>query len=405
MIVLKKVKGATILYQRVYESPVFALTILVKCGSRDERENEHGLTHFFEHMVFKGTETRNAEEISAEIEGSGGELDAFTTRDNLCFTCKMPFNRYKKGMEVLFDMLLNPVFKEKDIVLEKGVVKEELRMSTENHDDSGDELFISLLYPEKELGRPILGNEKSIDSFSRKQLINYKNSKISGNNLIISTVGSVEPNLFFNETEGYLLNLKESGCLPSKNKQKFNIFEKKVKREGMEGVNLYFGFNTFPANHKNRFALSILNNILGDGMSSRLFVKIREKLGLAYSVSSFPAYHRNEGLLYIFASTSKGKEEKLKNTVLKECFNLSETLTESEFEKGKNQLIGNLSMGIETALSKSMFNAKSTAVYGKPFEFSQVIKLIEDVDFNQVKNLAETIFKQDNASILLFGNV
>ncbi len=405
MIVLKRINGVAVLYQRVFESPVFALSICVKCGSRDEKKGEYGLTHFFEHMVFKGSEKRSAEEISAEIEGLGGELDAFTTRDNLCFTCKMPFNHFEKGMEVLFDMLLNPVFREEDIALEKGVVKEELRMSKENHDDSGDELFISLIYPEKELGRSILGNEKSIDSFSRKQLLVYRESRISGNNLIVSGVGNIEEDTFFEKIERYLSGINQSGCSPSKERQNFNTFEKRVKRKGMDGVNLYIGFNTFPANHKDRFALSILNNILGDGMSSRLFVRIRERLGLAYSISSFPVYHRNEGMLYIFASTSNGKEERLKEEILNECFNLTTSLSESEFKKGKNQLIGNLSMGLETALSKAMFNTRNISVYQKPYEFKDIISFIEKVDFSQVKNLAERVFKKENSAILFYGNV
>ncbi len=405
MIEVKEINNATILYQKVSESPVFALAVCVKCGSRDERENEHGLTHFFEHMVFKGTEKRSAEQISAEIEGLGGELDAFTTRDNLCFSCKIPYTHFEKAMDVLFDMILNPVFKEEDIKLEKGVVKEELRMAKENHDDSGDELFVSLVYPEKELGRSILGDEKSIDSFTKEQLINYRQSRITGKNLIISAVGSVEKELIFREIEKYISELKTDGCLPSDKEQPFSAFDKKVKRDGMEGVNLYLGFNTFPANHKDRFALSILNNILGDGMSSRLFIKIREKLGLAYSVSSFPVYHRNEGLLYIFASTSAGNEDRLRKEVMKECLNLSKTLTVEEFEKGKNQLIGNLSMGLETALSKAMFNIRNISVYNKPYEFADIVELIEKIEFMQVKELAERLFKEENAAILLFGNV
>ncbi|BBB33632.1 peptidase M16 [Thermotomaculum hydrothermale] len=404
MVVLKSINNAKILYQKISESPVFALSVCVKCGSRDEKENEHGLTHFFEHMVFKGTEKRSAEEISAEIEGVGGELDAFTTRDNLCFTCKIPSDHFDTAMDVVFDMLLNPLFREEDILLEKGVVKEELRMSKENHDDSGDELFISLIYPEKELGRSILGNEKSIDSFSKEQLFKYKDTRISGENLIVSCVGSLEENDFFKKIENYLSGLNVSGCIPSSEKQQFNTFEKKVRREGMDGVNLYLGFETFPSNDRNRFALSVLNNILGDGMSSRLFVKIREKKGLAYSVSSFPVYHRNEGMLYIFASTSKGKEDSLKEEILKECFSLAETITENEFERAKNQLKGSLSMGLETALSKAMFNAKNTMVYGKPYSFEEVIKMIDSVEFKQVRSLAQGILRKEKMALLLYGN-
>jgi len=402
---IKTISEAPVIYCKVSDSPVFAISVCIKCGSRDEKENEHGLTHFFEHMIFKGTKKRNAEDISSEIEALGGELDAFTTRDNLCITCKVPYVGFEKSLDVVFDMLLNSVFREKDIQLEKQVVKEELRMAKENHDDSGDELFMSLVYPERELGRSILGNEKSIDSFTRKQLFTYAKTRVCGRNLIVSGAGKIDEEKFFALVKGYLQDIEANGCVPSDNSQPFAFFDKRVKRDGMDGVNLYLGFKTFPANHKDRFALSILNNILGDGMSSRLFLRIREEAGLAYSISSFPLYHRNEGMLYIFGSTSKGKENELKNRVIEECLSLGNTIQEEEFEKAKGQLIGNLSMGLETSLSKSMFNARNYGVYQKIHTYEQIVELIEQVDFFKVKKLAEEILIKDNFSVLLFGNV
>ncbi len=405
MIQRRNIHGATVIYERVEKSPVFAFSICVRCGSRDERYGEYGLTHFFEHMVFKGTKNRNYEEISSEIESVGGELDAYTTRDNLCFTCKVPFIHYKKAIEIVFDIILNPLFKEKDIDLEKNVVLEELRMSNENHDDSGDELFMSLLYPEDELGRSILGNEKSIPSFTKEQLVNYRNTRITTENLIVSIAGDIKEDLIFREVENYIKLLEVKGCEPSKNRQSFRVFEKKVKREGMDGVNLYIAFETFPPEHRNRFAISILNSILGYGMSSRLFIKVREKLGLAYSISSFPVYYRNEGMFYIFASTSKGKEDKLKKVILDECLNFSATIEKREFEKGKNQLLGSLSLGLETMLSRALFNAKNISIYKELLDFSDVVSLIESIDFLEVKTLAEKIFKDEKAAVLLYGNV
>ncbi len=405
MIEFTKKGKVKIVYQKIEQWPVFSLAVYVNCGSRDEKKGLYGLAHFFEHMVFKGTENRTSAEISGEIEELGGELDAFTTRDLICFNCKLPSLYYKKGLDVVFDMLLNPLFEEKDISLEKKVVKEELRMSEENHEDSGDETFISLIYPEKELGRSILGNRESIDAFSKQNLQQYRESLITEENLIISAAGPVEFAEFYQAMEKYLDKLKKSGCTPSLEKQSFAVFEKRVKREGMEGVNFYCAFETFPANNKNRFALSIINNILGNGMSSRLFIKIREEMGLAYSVVSFPVYHRNEGMLYIYASTSSGKENEVKDAVLRECVNLSETMTKEEFEKGKSQLIGNLSMGLETSLSKALFNGKNVIVYGRPKEYAQMTEEVKKIEFETVKNLAKTLFKPEKAAILFYGNV
>ncbi len=400
----KEINNTKVIYQQV-ESPVFAISICLKCGSRNEKRGEYGLTHFFEHMVFKGTEKRSGLDISIEIEGLGGEIDAYTTRDNLCFTCKVPFKHYSKAMDILFDMVLNPVFKEKDIETEKDVVKEELRMAKENHEDSGDEAFMSLIFNEKELGRSVLGDEKSIDSFKRKQLLDYRKTRVTSNNLIVSGAGSVDEVAFFKEIDGYLSDLKSDGCVPSKEKQKFRFFDKKVKRDGMDGVNLYLAFETFPALNEKRFALSILNAVLGYGMSSGLFEKVREELGLAYSVSSFPVFYRNEGMLYIYASTSKGKEEHLKDVVLKECFRLGESMTEDEFIRGKNQVIGSLSLGLETVLSRAIFNTKNALVYGVPVDFSDMVNDIEKVEFSDVKELSKNILRDDNFSVLLYGNV
>ncbi len=397
-----------VLFEKTRFSRVATITVWSKLGSRDEQKiNEYGLTHFLEHMVFKGTTTRSAKDIAQEIEGIGGELDAFTSRDNICLIVKTPKSKIEIGFDLLGDLLVNSEFLDQDIKLEKSVVKEELRMAEDDYEDSGDEYFMKLAYSEKELGRSILGTKESINNFSRAQLKKYLTSRFNIRNTIVSVATDENEDKILNLCNTFVYKLSSNTYTQSASKEK-QVMKKGEffkKREGMEGVNIYFAFETFPANNENRYVLAILNYILGNGMSSRLFQKIREELGLAYSVFSSVSYSRNEGNLFLSASTSKENYKETYKFMEQECFNLSDSLKKEEFERGKNQLIGNLEMGLETSTRFAFFNARNEMVYSKLVSIDEVLKQVEQVSYESVLELANKILTKDNSITLFYGNV
>jgi predicted Zn-dependent peptidase len=397
-----------VLFEQTQFSRVATITVWSKLGSRDEQSvKEYGLTHFLEHMVFKGTKKRSAKDIAMEIESIGGELDAFTSRDNICLIAKTPKSKIEIGFNLLSDLLVNSKFAENDIKLEKSVVKEELRMAEDDYEDSGDEYFMQCAYSEKELGRSILGTKSSIDGFSKTLLKSHLISAFNENNTIISVAADEKEDTVFNLCSKLTRQLckKKVNISPSKKRQLMQKNEFVKNREGMEGVNIYFAFETFQAKDENRYALAILNFVLGNGMSSRLFQKIREESGLAYSVFSSVAYSRNEGNLFLSASTSKENYKETYKLMENECYNLCHTFKREEFERGKSQLIGNLEMGLETSTRYAFFNARNEMVYSKLVSMDEVLKQVASVSYERVLQLADKILKKDNSITLFYGNV
>jgi len=398
-----------ILFEKTSFSRVATITVWSKLGARDEQSaNELGLTHFLEHMVFKGTKNRNAKKIAEEIEGIGGELDAFTSRDNICLIAKVPVSKIKVGFDILSDLLSNSLFENKHISLEKSVVKEELRMSEDDFEDSGDEYFMSLAYQKKELGRSILGTNKSIDCFSNEILFDYLNTRFNPENTIISVAADLEISVIKNFCTNLVTNLTSNPDLNitcSSDKQIMNKGFFKKQRTEMEGVNIYLAFETFSAKHKFRYTLAILNHILGNGMSSRLFQKIREEKGLAYSVFSSVSYSRNEGHLFISASTSQENYLETLELIENECNSLSKTITVDEFNLGKNQLTGTLEMGLETSTRFAFFNARNQMIYNKLLSIDEILAQVSKVSYKDVIKLSKQVLQKTNSITLLYGNI
>lgn len=403
------IKNTPILFERTAFSRVATITVWSKLGARDEQKNsEFGLTHFLEHMLFKGTKTRNAKTIAEEIEGIGGDLDAFTSRDNLCLIAKVPTSKIQTGFNILSDLLSDSIFQERQIELEKSVVKEELRMAEDDFDDSGDEHFMTLAYDEQQLGRSILGTNKSIDSFTRNSLKNYLKTRFNPSNTIISIAADVEQS----EIESHctnLINKLNNDLLPTFDntfkKQVMNKGDFKKHRSGMDGVNIYLAFETFSGKHKDRYPLAILNNILGNGMSSRLFQKIREEKGLAYSVYSSISYSRNEGNLFLSSSTSKENYLETLKLMENECYSLFKTITLEEFNRSKSQLTGSLEMGLETSSNFTFFNVRNEMIYNKLISIDDILLIVNNISYENVVQLAENILSEENSIRLIYGNI
>ncbi|NOZ13403.1 MAG: insulinase family protein [Acidobacteria bacterium] len=404
---IRKLNHIPVIISRIPHTRAATVSIWFNRGARDEIfPGEHGLTHFLEHMVFKGSETRTATDISREIERVGGDLDAFTSRDQLCFIARVPAEKLELGFDLLTDMLTRPSFRPEDVKLEKSVVREEIRMMKDDPDDTGDELFMAALYPEAVLGRSILGTETTVDSFTPEMLREMLRRCMSRGKLAVSVAGNVSEEEVIRLAHPLLESVKEdfpdSGNNPV---QPFCPGRKTISREGMTATNLYMAWPLPAPSLQLQQTVSILNNVYGGGMSSRLFQKIREESGLAYMVFSSPTFFRKEAHLYVNASTAPENAEKTMEIMRKEAFSLKDTLTETEVEDGRNQLIGRLELSLETSTSQAMWEGRNFLQYGRAVAPSEALDIIKNISYHEIRELAAEIFSEEKLAALIYGNI
>ncbi len=403
----QNVGGIPVIISKISHTRAATVSIWINRGTRDEKfPEEHGLTHFLEHMVFKGSANRTATDISREIERVGGDLDAFTSRDHLCFIARVPAEKLELGFELLTDMLTRPSFRLEDVKLEKSVVKEEIRMMRDDPDDSGDELFMAEIYPKETLGRSILGTESTVDNFTPIMLREMLGRCMTIGEVVVSVAGRVEEQTVCDLVEplaAFVSNEKFSSRIDEM--QPFFPGLRKIAREGMTATNLYMAYPLPAPCLRLQQVVSILNNVYGGGMSSRLFQKIREDSGLAYMVFSSPSFSRKEGHLYISASTAPENAGKVLEMMINEGSGLKNSLTTYEVEDGRNQLIGRLELSLETSTSQAMWGGHNMLRYNRLVAPAEVLDIVRDISYHEVQELAAEIFEQEKLATLMYGNL
>src|SRR5664279_6073579 len=297
--------GLTILTEEMDHIRSVSIGIWVKNGSRHEESPVNGISHFIEHMVFKGTTTRNAEAIAREVDSIGGNMDAFTGKEMVCFNVKILDEHVPVAMDVLSDMVLNPVFDSKEIDREKGVILEEIKMDEDNPDYLVHEIFTQNFYKDHPLGKPILGTKETVKAFDRDAIHGFYPAKFAPGNLIISAAGNVNHEEFVELLrQGFgQLPAGSNGWHDSPPKVHSRIILRNKK--SLEQVQICVGVPSYRISDERRYVSYILNTLLGGGMSSRLFQNVREKQGLVYSIFSELNPFRDTGLLSVYAGTSR----------------------------------------------------------------------------------------------------
>lgn len=382
------------------------LAVWSRRGSRDEEmPDRYGLTHFLEHMVFKGTDDRTATDIARAIEQVGGDLDAFTTRDHTCFMARIPADRVELGIEILEDMLLRPAFREEDIQREKQVVLEELRMSKDDPDDSGDETFLAQLYPADQLGRSILGTEESVRGFDREHLDAMRNDALARHNLVLSVAGRFDVDAITGLLNRFISHMPEGNGRPKSAAQQMTAGTRSRYRDMMDGVNVYAAFPTGTPELESQQRMAVLNTLLGGGMSSRLFRKIREDAGMAYMVYSAANIFRSEGHLLLHAATSADQAPRVMDMMVDEALQLKDTLTEQEVTDAVSQLTGRVRLALESTSAIAMYHGRNEAHYGHPVPLQQLLDILKGISYDEVRQLAADLFQKDRMAGLLYGNV
>jgi len=398
--------GLIVLTERMEHIRSVAMGVWIKSGSRCEAPEINGISHFVEHMLFKGTRSRSSLSIAREMDSIGGNLDAFTGKETICFNVKSLADHVPIALDVLTDLVLNPTFASTEIERERGVILEEIKIDEDNPDVLVHELFTQNFWKDHPLGKPILGTTQTVGRLDQQKLFDYHAGRFRGGNMVFSAAGDLEHDQFVDA-----IAQKFAPLLPGEPAFESQTPQASARillqnKKALEQVQLCLGVPAPPITDDNRFATLILNANLGGGMSSRLFQTIREERGLAYAIYSDLSPYSDTGSLCVYAGTSAGKALEVVDLVMAEFRNLKENpLSEEELKRGKDQLKGNILMGLESSNSRMANLARQEMYFHQFFTAEEVIARIETVTAEQIQGMAKRLFIPDRIAITLLGRL
>ncbi|MFA5953677.1 MAG: pitrilysin family protein [Candidatus Pacearchaeota archaeon] len=386
--------GITLLFEK-RDVPVVSIIVAIKSGGNSEDLSQKGISHFVEHMLYKGTKTRTARKIAEDIERNGGELNGFTSEEITGFWCKMPQESYEIGLDVLIDMVKNPLFDEKEMEKERKVIFEEIKLY---HDNPLRHIFNEIqkcLYSGA-LKISLIGTNETMNSIDRRKILQRFQETYTSKNLVVCIVGDADINKIeklFNSS------FEEKTCNDSLKKIILKNEIKVEKRKGIDQANLVFGYHAPLASDKKSIVALILNTILAGGMSSRLFSEIREKRNLAYAVKSGSEIAKDFSYNWIYVGTNKENTKEVEELILKEFKKVSESLDEKELNSVKKQLVGNYHISMEDSQIQ-MVNLLASEIHTKAEDFYDFEKEINKVKLADVKEMASKV-KKGNYSLFI----
>ncbi len=398
--------GLTVITEAMAQVRSISVGIWIKTGSRREAPELNGISHFIEHMLFKGTTSRSAEQIARSVDSIGGHLDAFTAKECVCFNTKVLDEHLPIAFDVLTDLLLNPRFDEADIVRERGVVLEELKMDEDNPDYLVHELFTQNFWKDHALGKPILGTRETVKHLEQKVLRDYFRRCYVPNNMIISAAGNLEHQRVVDLVHEAYAGLKahpddHDDPKPAPH-SRITLRNKKT----LEQVHMCLGVPSYPLSDERRYACYLLNTLLGGGMSSRLFQNIRERQGLAYAVFSELNPYRDTGCLSVYAGTSTESASKVVELIVGEFSDLKANLVpDEELRRAKDHLKGSLMLSLESTTSRMSNLARQEMYFGKFFSLDEIVTRIERVTREELQEIAIEFFAPQQIAVTVLGNL
>jgi predicted Zn-dependent peptidase len=374
-------------------------------GSRHETADQSGIAHFVEHMLFKGTAARSAEDIAQAIDSIGGQLDAFTAKEYASYYIKVLDEHLPLAMDILADIVRNPAFSVEDIEREKKVVVEEIKMVEDTPDDLVHELFTQGFWEDHPLGRPILGTRETVESFSAGGLRSYFQQAYTADNLIVSAVGNLEHRQVRDLVEERFGSLASDGRTPGEEPPTV-VPKVLIRNKELEQSHLCVGVSSYPQNHDDRYASYLLNTLLGGSMSSRLFQNVREKRGLAYAVFSGLSAYRDAGSFTVYAGCSNDAVGEVIDLVVEELRGVKQApVPVAELQRAKDHLKGSLMLGLENTASRMSHLARQEIYFDRQFGLDETLQGIERVTDVDVQRVAADLFRNGSLSATVLGNV
>src|SRR5215813_1735401 len=398
--------GLVVLTETMRHVRSVSVGVWVRNGSRREVAPENGLAHFMEHMVFKGTERCSVEAIAREMDSVGGMLDAFTSKEQICFNAKVLDEHLSIAFDVIADLVLRPKFDSDDVKKERQVVLEEIKMDLDNPEYLLHEIFTRGFWPGHPLGRPILGTPETVKKFSREALRTRFQNWFAPDHLVITAAGHVAHEEVLDLVQGEFGALEPVGAAVSGNAPQTEAPILLETKRDLEQVHLCIGVPSVPLAHQDRFAFAVLNNLLGGGMSSRLFQNIREKRGLAYAVFSELTPYSDAGMMTVYAGTATDAIGQVIDLTIQEFRSLKETLvTEEELRRSKNHLKGSLMLSLESTSSRMSNLTRQELYFGRFFSLDEILAAIEAVTREELQSITQHYFRTDQIAVTILGPI
>lgn len=400
--------GIRIIAEQLPQFASVSVGIWVKTGSTCELPQENGISHFIEHMMFKGTQKRSAKQIAADMDKIGGQINAFTSKECTCYHARVVPDKLDTAIDVLADLFANSVHDEAEIEKEKGVVLEEIAMVNDNVEELAHEKISELFFTGSSLSQPILGPAENIRGFTRDDLLSYIERHYYPGNVVVSVAGNYDEAEMMNSIEKHLGSYRRgakkdadmcvSGFLPTVR----SLFVEK----DVEQTHLCLAFPGFTFADDERFSMAVLNNVLGGGMSSRLFQSIREEKGLAYSVYSYPSTYSFAGMFSLYAGTTAANADDVVQLMRDEIDRIkSDKISEDDFRQGKDQLIGNYQLSMESTNAKMSAIGKSLLLLDEVYDEEETKRKIDEISRDRVNGLIDSIFDYGKMSAVFAGKI
>lgn len=396
--------GLTIIGEEIPYVKSISLGVWINAGSRIEDEEISGVSHFIEHMLFKGTRNRTSKQIASEIDNLGGQINAFTSKECTCYYVKLLDSHIDIGIDVLSDMILNSKFNEDDLDKERSVIIEELKMYEDSPEDLAYDLLTENIYKHDPLGMNIIGTEESLKRLNREKLLDYFNKYYVPNNSVIAISGNFNFDEIINKIEEKFKVWKKRDVNVDIKKAEFKSCFL-TKNKDIEQVNLAMSLEAVPIeSDKEVYALAVINTVFGGSISSRLFQKIREEKGLVYSIYSSQSLYRKCGELGIFASMSNEHLKEVYESIIEEIKIMKKYyLTDQEIKESKEQLKGSYILGLESTSSRMMSIGRALLLNNKVESTDDILKSIDSVDRETVKIVIDKIFNLDKLGVCIVG--
>ncbi len=400
--------GIRIVSREMPDTRSVSLGIWVENGSRHESRPQNGISHFIEHLFFKGTEQRSAARIAEEMDSVGGVLNAFTAKEYTCYYAKVLDENLPLAVDLLSDIFLHSVFDPEEIERERSVILQEISQSEDTPDDYVHDLFSLDLFSDHPLGRPICGDAATVGNLHREDFLKFVGERYLPGRVVVAAAGHLSHDYLVKEMArrlGAIQNskLKIQNSESDAPKLQSGVFQ---HAKPLEQVHLCFGVAAIHQSDPRRYVAYVLNTLLGGGMSSRLFQEIREKRGKVYSVYSFLSSYRDVGYLGIYAGTSLEWAEEVVNLILGETKKLAAAeISRKEIERTKNQLVGNMILGLESSDSWMSHIAKDEIYFGRALSLDDIIQSVCSVSRDDVVEMAASVLRPDRMALTLLGDI
>lgn len=398
--------GVRVVCERIPHVRSVSAGIWVKTGSRNENAKNNGISHFVEHMLFKGTETRSAAQIAECIDNIGGQLNAFTGKECTCFYAKTLDEHIGIALDVLSDMFFNSVFDKRDIALEKQVILEEISMYEDSPEELVHDLLSETVWGGSSVGYPILGTKSSLKNINRRMILEYMDERYVQPNTVISVAGNFEEDRLEALLDKYFGGWEPKNGRDGETRQIEFRPEISIKEKDTEQVHICLGFEGVKTGDDDMYPLLAVNNILGGGMSSRLYQKIREEKGLVYSVYSYPTAYMDTGLFTIYAGMKPENLKEVTNLIEEEVEDIrSNGITQAELERTREQMKGNYILGLESTSSRMNSIGKSELLLGYIYTPDEILEKISSVTMDDIGRIISRIFGSDRKGVSVVGNI